>query len=207
MAPADTFGSKVYRVGVQMPPFWPDWQALWFAQAKEQYELAAVMRQRTKFKYMVAELHQQHTTEVENITTGDWLKAELVGRLSTSHEERVRQFHSQEENGDCKPSHFLQHLTQDVPDDFLPTFWASRLLPHAKAILAGQTECSLDSTSLTGFASSFNPPHLASPLWCPTTQPGYCNVWRIFHSKWCHKPAAAHTPHKLPWPNKLGIVL
>jgi hypothetical protein len=119
-----------------MPLFWPDRQALWFAQAKEQYELAAVTRQRTKFKYIVAELHQQHAAEVENIITGDRLKAELVRRLSTSRKQRVRQFHSHEENCDCKPSHFLRHLTQDVPDDFLPTFWASRLLPHAKARLS-----------------------------------------------------------------------
>jgi len=128
-----------------MPPFWPDRQALWFAQAKEQYELPAVTRQRTKFKYMAAE-HQQHAAEVENIITGDWLKAELVRRLYTSREQPVRQLHSHKENGDRKPSHFLQHVTQDVPDDFLPTFWASRLLPHAQAIFAGQTECSLDST-------------------------------------------------------------
>jgi len=50
-------------------------------------------------------------------------------------------------------------------------------------------------TSPTGFARSLNPPHQASHLQCPTTQPGYWNVWRTSHSKWRHKPATAHTPH------------
>jgi len=80
----------------------------------------------------------------------DRLKAELVSRLSTSREQRVRQLLSHEEMGDRKPSQFLRHLKSlapYVPDDFLRTIWASRLPPHIQAILAGQTEGSLDSTS------------------------------------------------------------
>jgi hypothetical protein len=109
----DTFGSTVYRVAVRLPLFWPDRPALWFAQAKEQFELAAVTRQRTKFKYVVAQLHQQQAAEVEDIITSpvhdpnDRLKAKLVHRLSTSREQRVRQLHSHEESGDRKPLHFL----------------------------------------------------------------------------------------------------
>jgi hypothetical protein len=52
--------------------------------------------------------------------------------------------------GDRKPSQFLRHLKRlapDVPDDFLRTIWASRLPPHVQAILAAQTEGSLDSAS------------------------------------------------------------
>jgi hypothetical protein len=52
--------------------------------------------------------------------------------------------------GDRKPSQFLRHLkglAPDVPDDFLWTIWASRLPLHVQAILARQTEGSLDSTS------------------------------------------------------------
>ena len=40
----------------------------------------------------------------------DQLKAELVRRLSTSREQRVRQLVSHEEMGDRKPSKFLRHL-------------------------------------------------------------------------------------------------
>ena len=62
----------------------------------------------------------------------------------------MRQLLSHEEMGDWKPSQYLWHLkglAPEVPDDFLCTIWASRLPPHVQAILAGQTEGSLDSAS------------------------------------------------------------
>ena len=110
-----------------------------------------------KFNKVVAQLNQQHAAEVEDIIIAppahdpyDRLKAELVSRLSTSREQRVRQLLSHEEMGDRKPSQFLRHLkglAPDVPVDFLHTTWTSWLPPHVQAILAGQTEGSLDSTS------------------------------------------------------------
>jgi hypothetical protein len=105
----------------------------------------------------VSQLHQQHAAEVEDIITAppehepyDRLKAQLVRRLSTSREKRVRQLLSHEEMGDRKPSQFLRHLkglAPDVPDDFLRTIWTSRLPQHVQAIRAGHTEGSLDSAS------------------------------------------------------------
>ena len=153
----ETVSSAVYRVSVRLPPFWPDGPAVWFTQAESQFELAAITRQRTKFSYVVSQLNQQQATEVEDIIISppelepyDRLKAELVRRLSTSRKQRVRQLLSHEEMSDRKPTQFLRHLKSlapDVPDDFLHTTWASRLPPHVQAILAGQTEGSLDSTS------------------------------------------------------------
>jgi hypothetical protein len=102
-----------------------------FTQTEAQFELAAITCQRTKFNYVVAQLNQQQATEVEDIITSppehephDRLKAELVGRLSTSRQQRVRQLLSHEEMGDRKPSQFLwqlKGLAPDVPDDFLRT--------------------------------------------------------------------------------------
>jgi len=65
--------------------------------------------------------------------------------------------------GDRKPSQFLRHLkglAPDVPDEFLRTIWASRLPQHVQAILAGQTEVSLDAAS-----------HLADKIYEVTLQP------------------------------------
>ena len=70
--------------------------------------------------------------------------------MSTSREQRVRQLLSHEEMGVRKPSQFLRQLKSlapVVPDDFLRTIWASRIPLHVQAILAGQTEGSLDSAS------------------------------------------------------------
>ena len=88
--------------------------------------------------------------------------------LSTSREQRVRQLLSHEKMGDRKPSQFLRHLkglALDVPDDFLRTIWASRLPPQVQAILAGQTDGSLDSGS-----------HLADKICEVTTQPTTASI-------------------------------
>jgi len=167
--PADEIQSpEVYRVAVRLPHFRTDRPAIWFAQAKAQFQLAAIT-QRTKFNYVVSQLNQQQAAEVEDIIISppehepyDRLKAELVRRLSTSREQRVRQLLSHEEMGDRKPSQFLRHLkglAPDVPDEFLRTIWASRLPQHVQAILAGQTEVSLDAAS-----------HLADKI-CEVTLP------------------------------------
>ena len=122
-----------------------------------QFELASVTRQRTKFNYIVSQLNQQQAAEVEDIITAppesnpyDRLMEELILRLSTTPEQRVRQLLSQEEMGDHKPSQFLRHLkslTPDVPDDFLCIVWTNRLPPHVQAILAGLRNDNLDSVS------------------------------------------------------------
>ena len=78
------------------------------------------------------------------------LKAELVRRLSSSRDQRVRQLLTHEEMGDRKPSQFLRHLKSlapDVPDDFLRSIWSSRLPPHIQTILAGQAEGNLEAAS------------------------------------------------------------
>jgi len=111
---------------------------------------------------------------VEDISTPpedepyDRLKAELVRRLSTSREQRVRQLLSHEEMGDRKPSQFLRHLkglAPDVPDEFLRTIWASRFPPQVQAILAGQIGGSLESAS-----------HLADKIYEVTTQPTTASI-------------------------------
>jgi hypothetical protein len=169
--PADeTVTSAVFRVAVRLPTFWPDRPTVWFAQAEAQFDLAEITRQGTKFNYVVSQLNQQQAAELEDIITSpaeqepyDRLKAELVRQLSTSRKQHVRQLLSHEELGDRKPSQFLRHLKglePDVPDDFLRTIGASRLPPHVQAILAGQTEGSLDSAS-----------HLADKICEVTPQP------------------------------------
>jgi hypothetical protein len=75
----------------------------------------------------------------------------------------VRQHLSHEEMSDRKTSQFhrqLKSLVPELPDDFRRTIWARRLPPHVQAILAGQTEGSLDSAS-----------HLANRICKVTTLP------------------------------------
>jgi hypothetical protein len=152
-----TRGAALCRVAVRLPPFWPDRPALWFSQAEAQFELAAVTSERTKFNHIISQLDHRHAAEVEDVITSPperepykRLKSELVRRLSTSREQRVRQLLIHEEMGDRKPSQFLRHLKSlapEIPDDFFRSIWSSRLPPHIQAILAGQSEGDLDSVS------------------------------------------------------------
>lgn len=156
-APDSSQGAHINRAAVRLPPFWPDRPGLWFAQAEAQFALASVTSEKTKFNYVISQLEYRHAAEVEDIiitppadepyTT---LKTELVRRLSSSRDQRVRQLLTHEEMGDRKPSQFLRHLKSlapDVPDDFLRSIWSSRLPPHIQTILAGQAEGNLDAAS------------------------------------------------------------
>jgi hypothetical protein len=52
--------------------------------------------------------------------------------------------------GNRKSSQFLRHLrglAPDVPEDFLPNIWSSRLPPNIQTILTSQQECSLDAAA------------------------------------------------------------
>ena len=180
----ETLSAAVYRVAIRLPTFWPDRPAIWFAQAEAQFELADITRQRTKLNYVVSQLNQEQAAEVEDIILSppehepyDRLKAELVRRLSTSREQRVRQLLSHEEMGDRKPSQFLRHLkglAPDVPDYFLRTIRPivyhrtyKTYLPTRLRAVSNQPP-----TSQTKFARSLpSLPQLASLLRRPTTQP------------------------------------
>jgi hypothetical protein len=154
---ACSLGVAVYRVAVRLQPFWLDRPTLWFAQAEAQFELAAITSERTKFNHIISQQDHRHAAEVEDVITSPperepykTPKSELVRRLSTSREQRVRQLFMHEEMGDRKPSQFLRHLKSlapEVPDDFLRSIRSSRLPSHIQAILASQSECDLDSAS------------------------------------------------------------
>jgi hypothetical protein len=111
---------------------------VWFAQAEAQFSLAGISSEKTKFFHVISQLDHRYDVEVEDIITSrpEWdpytaLKTELVGRLSPSREQRIRQLLTLEEMGDCKPSQFLRHLKGLAPDmpDFIYTIWSSWLPP------------------------------------------------------------------------------
>lgn len=76
----------------------------------------------TKYDYIVAQLDLRIIVEFEDIVTQPpltqhthkdkylTLKTELIRRLSSSEEQRLRQLINEEELGDRRPSQFLRHL-------------------------------------------------------------------------------------------------
>ncbi|XP_046399331.1 uncharacterized protein LOC124165850 [Ischnura elegans] len=150
--------ASVNRVAMRVPPFWPERPALWFSQLEVQFSLAGITSELTKFSHVVAQLDNRHAVEVEDIIVNPpsespykRITEELISRLSTSQETRIRQLLEHEELGDRKPSQFLRHIRSlagnSVPDDFVRTLWVNRLPSSAQAILATQ-----DSTDLAGLA-------------------------------------------------------
>jgi hypothetical protein len=126
-------------VAVQLPSFWAERPAVWFAQAEAQFSFAGLSSETTKFFHVISQLDHRYAAEVEDIIISPpkrdpytTLRSELVRRLTPSRGRRIRQLLTIEEMGDRKPSQFLRHLRSlapDVPEDFLSTIWSSRLPP------------------------------------------------------------------------------
>ncbi|XP_048479715.1 uncharacterized protein LOC125489112 [Plutella xylostella] len=146
----------VCRVGVKVPPFWPEKPAIWFAQLEGQFVISRITDDTTKFYHVIGQLEHQYAAEVEDIITSppdtdkyENLKAELLKRLCVSKENKVKQLLMHEELGDRKPTQFLRHLRHlggpDVPEDFLKTIWTSRLPSSMQTIVASQATSSLDA--------------------------------------------------------------
>lgn len=150
--------SDIQRIGVRVPPFYPEKPALWFAQLESQFFLANVTTDATKYHYAISQLDPVYAAEVEDIISSpagpnkyERLKAELIKRLSASREKKVKQLLIHEELGDRKPSQFLRHLQHlagpDVPEEFLKTIWTSRLPRSTQSIIASQARASLEEVA------------------------------------------------------------
>lgn len=140
---------EVFKVGVRLPPFWPEEPELWFAQVEGQFKISGITGDATKFYYVVSQLDSEFSKEIKDIIINPpvdnkfiKLKTELIKRLTTSKEKKIKQLLMHEELGDRKPSQFLRHLKSlagaNVPDDFLRTIWVSRLSHGIQTVLAGQ---------------------------------------------------------------------
>lgn len=142
--------NDVFKVGVRVPPFWAEEPEIWFAQVEGQFTISGIISDSTKFNYVIGHLDNQHSKEVKDIIVNppatnkyEKLKSELIRRLSSSNEKKIKQLLMHEELGERKPSQFLRHLIglagEGVPNDFLKTIWTSRLPHGIQTVLAGQS--------------------------------------------------------------------
>ncbi|XP_076239917.1 uncharacterized protein LOC143182645 [Calliopsis andreniformis] len=95
---------EVNRVGIRVPPFWPEQPVVWFHQIEAQFALNRATADTTKFYYVMSQLEPKYALEVQDIFTDppetekyETLKRELVQRLSTSQGKRIRQLLEQED--------------------------------------------------------------------------------------------------------------
>lgn len=173
--------SESFRVGVRIPPFWPEKPTIWFSQIEGQFAMARITDDNTKFYYVLSHLDRQYAVEVEDVITSppdngkyDKLKSELIKRLSMSSERKVKQLLQSEELGDRKPSQFLRHLRHlagpNIPENFLRTIWTSRLPNNLQTIIASQMSLTLNE--LADLADRVHDIAPASPLIAAATSLG-----------------------------------
>lgn len=167
---------EISRVGVRMPPFWPEEPGVWFAQLECNFTLSRITDDATKFNYVISQLEQRYATDVKDIILNppvkdkyEKLKQELIKRLSASREKEIKQLLMHEELGDRRPSQFLRHLKNlagpSIPDDFIRTIWSSRLPRNLQTVIASQPTSALESlTELADKVFELVPPspHVAS---------------------------------------------
>lgn len=170
--------AELFRVGIRVPPFWPEKPSIWFAQIEAQFNIARITDDNTKFYYVLAHLDGKYSATVEDIIENppatakfDKLKSELIKRLSLSRQKKVKQLLQSEELGDRKPSQFLRHLQQlagpNMPDDFITDVWTSRLPHNLQTIIASQSNLPLQD--LADLADRVHDIAPASPQLAATT--------------------------------------
>ncbi|KAJ8914441.1 hypothetical protein NQ315_017537, partial [Exocentrus adspersus] len=146
------------RVALRIPPFWPEDPELWFAQIESQFTIAGIVTDETRYGYVAGNLEAKYAMEVRDILTNppasnkyDFLKVNLIKRLSESQEHKTRRLLEREELGDRKPSQFLRHLQllagPLVTENLLRSIWMGRLPPSMQAILATQNTSPLSTVA------------------------------------------------------------
>ncbi|XP_039765343.1 uncharacterized protein LOC120637573 [Pararge aegeria] len=146
---------EIYKVGIKVPPFYPDDPEIWFAQLEGQFALANITSDMTKFYYVIGHIEHQYAKEIKDIIVNppaaqkyDKLKSELINRLSASKASKIKQLLRHEELGDRKPSQFFRHLRDlagaEFPDEYLHTIWISRLPVNVQTVLAAQRSATLE---------------------------------------------------------------
>lgn len=167
-------GPSVHRLSPKLPPFWPDHPDVWFAQVEAQFKIAGITADETKYGYVAGHLDSRWAQEVRDILVNppvneryEYLKTELIRRLSESAEKRVRKLINEEVLGDRTPSQFLRHLRSlsdesKVPEDLLRSLWLQRLPLTIQAMLQLQKDLPLNNlATLADSISELTPPTFA----------------------------------------------
>ncbi|XP_072375738.1 uncharacterized protein [Diabrotica undecimpunctata] len=145
---ANNSATGVDRVSVKIPPFWTSDPEIWLLQVENQFALANITSNATKFNYIVANLETAYVSEVRDITVSPpatdryiKLKTELIKRLSAS-QQKIKRLPEHEELGNRRPSQFLRHLQSladtTIPDNIIRSLCLDILPSSTKAILATQ---------------------------------------------------------------------
>ena len=158
LTPAEGNPVTVAVTSIKLPTFWPADPHIWFVQVEAQFATRKISIQKTVYKYVVASLTPEFTTEVQDLIHTipedhpyDQLKASLIKRTAASEQRCLQQLFHSEELGDRKPSQLLcrlQQLLGDSQGHISPLFLRELFLQRLQAMYAWswptlQTTCPL----------------------------------------------------------------
>lgn len=94
---------SVSRVGVRVRPFYPAKPTLWFASLENQFALANIFQDTTKYHYAVPQLEPIYAYLVEDVITApvtadqyERLKSKFIKRLTAREKQMKQLFHLKE---------------------------------------------------------------------------------------------------------------
>ncbi|XP_070152051.1 uncharacterized protein [Polyergus mexicanus] len=154
----DDDSTSVNKIGIRVPPFWPEDAELWFAQLEGTFISCDITDDATRYAYVLSRIEPKQAREIKDIITQPPLKQKyeaikkaLIQRLTASQDQRIKQLLEHEELGDRKPSQFLRHLKTlagiTVSDELLRTLWLGRLPTQMQAILAIRAQDKLEDVA------------------------------------------------------------
>jgi hypothetical protein len=110
------------RQFLQLPAFWPDIPASWFALAESRFCLCNVMDEATRFNYLVYSLPKESVRLVLDLVETPpeddpytALKARLLSSQQLTNFQKIEQLHQMGNLGDRKPSELLAQMLELCP--------------------------------------------------------------------------------------------
>lgn len=131
---------EIEKISMKLPEFWEDAPDVWFAQAEAEFEISKIIRERTKYSYLLGALPKQilvkvidvlKKPDVDNPYTS--LKHHILNRVTQSEEARLTKLLYHVEIGDRTPSDLFRHMVQLAGDSsmvgsaLIQKLWKSRL--------------------------------------------------------------------------------
>lgn len=154
----DATGTMIASSGTfRLPSFWSTEPALWFLQAESQFANRGITSQKTRYHHVVSALSVSDMAEVRDVLRNipqvnpyDALKSALIGRLTTSEQQRLQQLLASEELGDRRPTQLLRRMKQllgedsSADDGLFRELFLQRLPRQVRMILAASSDQTVD---------------------------------------------------------------
>lgn len=135
-------------VSVKLPDFWKSDPSMWFAQAEAQFALAGVVKDETKYYYIISKIDQSvicHVADlIQNPPANDkykQVKDRLISRFEISAQGKLECLLNACDLGDMRPTHLLARMQElaaglNISDDVMKVLFLQRMPDKIKPILS-----------------------------------------------------------------------